>query len=398
MNIPVFAIKNMKRKLIRTLLLVLAVMAVTGTLFSATVFISSMQNALRIGTHRLGADIILAPKEYEHQARSALLAGEPTTFYISRDIIDKARQVEGVEAASPQLFIKPSSFVCCFNVDVFLVAFDPETDFTIQPWIKSQKLGSLGHDKVIVGRNVPVIAGDQISFFGTLFEVAANLEPTGMRFFDQSVFLTMDDAYRMAENSPEKAMQAIELPRDEISTVLIKVKEGYDPARVAIKLEYALSDIKAIASDEVISTVRGQLGGLMKGIVAVSVVFWAFALVMIGFAFYMIVNERRKEIGMLRAIGSKRRHIFKLIISEALFISSIGGVLGLICGAGLLYALRDTLMVTLKLPYLLPSSSFLVELTIGAVGFALVTGLLSSLLPALHASRMDPYDIIRQSE
>jgi putative ABC transport system permease protein len=237
-----------------------------------------------------------------------------------------------------------------------------------------------------------------MSFFGTVFKVAATLEPTGMNFFDKSVFLTMDDAYQMAEDSPEKAMTTLTIPRNEISTVLVKVKDGYDPSRVAIKLEYALDGVKAIASDEVISTVRGQLGGLMKGIVAVIVVFWAFALLMIGFAFYMIVNERRKEIGMLRAIGSKRSHIFKLIISEALFISSIGGLLGLIGGATLLYFLKDTLLATLKLPYLLPSSSLLLEFAVGAVGFALFTGLLSSLLPAVHASRMAPYDIIRQSE
>jgi len=398
LNIVSFAFKNLRRKIIRSVVLLLAVMVVTGTLFSATLFISSMQNALKLGTYRLGADVLVVPSQYVSEARSALLAGEPQSFYMNRTILDEVMKVEGVKKASAQLFIKPSSFTCCFNVDSFLVAFDPTTDFTITPWLSKHTKAGLGKNEIITGRNIPVIVGDTISFFGTPLKVVGTMEATGMKFFDQGVFMTMDTAYDMAKNSAEKSMQPITIERDKISAVLVQKDDWITPDRLAIRLEHDVDGVKAIASDEVITTVRSQLGGLLKGILAISGVLWVLALLMIGFAFYMIVNERQRELGLLRSMGAKKKHIFRLIITEALILSAVGGVLGLAVGSGLLLAFKDIIVQSLKLPYLLPSPVVLVELVVGAVVFSLLTGLLASYLPARAASAMEPYEAIRKGE
>lgn len=398
LNIASFAMKNLRRKIIRTLLLLLAVTVVTSTLFSATLFISSMQNALKIGTYRLGADVLVVPEKYVSEARAALLAGEPTSFYMDRAILDRVRNVEGVKRASPQLFIKPTSFTCCYNVNAFLVAFDPQTDFTITPWLEKNLKKPLSDNEIVTGRGLPVIAGDTIPFFGTLFKVMGTMEPTGMKFFDQSVFMTMDGAYKMAEDSKTKSMQPINIEKDRISTVLVQVREGYTPDRVAIRIEHDVEGVHAIASDEVISTVRKQLRGLLRGILAISGVLWVLALLLMGFAFSMIVNERQRELGLLRSMGAKKRHIFRLIITEAVIISAGGGIVGLIAGSTLLITFKNLILHSLKLPYLMPSVTLLIELVAGAVIFSLVTGLLSSLLPAVSASRMEPYEAIRKGE
>jgi len=397
-NILKLAWKNLRRKVIRTLLLLLAVALVTGTLFGASIFISGMENALKIGTYRLGADILVVPAANEEEARTALLAGKPTSFYMDRGVYDKVLKVAGVQAASPQLFIKPSAFTCCFSVDVFLVAFDPATDFTVRPWLKKNLRGPLLEDEVLAGRTLPLIVGMQVPFFGSTFVVVGNMEPTGMKFFDQSVFMTMNAAYLMAKNSKEKSMQPITLDRDKISAVLVQVAPDISPERVAIRINHDIDGVKAIASDEVINTVRRQLGGLMKGIIGISGVLWGFALLMMGFAFYMIVNERQRELGLLRAMGALRRQVFSLIMLEAVLITAAGGLLGLGIGAGLLYGLKGMILGYLKLPYLLPPLPVLQGLIAGAVIFAIITGLLASLLPAVIASRMEPYEAIRQGE
>ncbi len=392
------AVRNLRRKLIRTVVLLLLVAVVTGTLLGATIFISGMKNALKIGTYRLGADVLVVPEKNEAQAKAALLAGEPTSFYMDRSVLEKVQKVEGVKKATAQLFIKPASFTCCYNVDAFLVAFDPATDFTITPWLEKNLKKPLVDDQVIVGSSLPIITGDTIPFFGTAFNVVGTMEPTGMKFFDQSVFMTMDAAYRMAENSRTKSMQPIELDRNKISAVLVQVQENFTPDRIAIRIEHDIDGVKAIASDEVISTVRRQLGGLLKGILVISAVLWALALLMMGFAFYMIVNERQRELGLLRAMGAKKKHVFGLIVSEAVIISVIGGVIGIAVGSSLLLSFRDLIMHSLKLPYLLPSAAVLAELVSGAILFSILTGLLSSLLPAASASRMEPYEAIRKGE
>jgi putative ABC transport system permease protein len=390
--------RNLRRKFVRTLVLLLIVAVVTGTLLGATIFITGMKNALKIGTYRLGADVLVVPEKNESQAKAALLAGEPTSFYMSRDIFDKVKEVEGVKKASPQLFIKPASFTCCYNVEAFLVAFEPATDFTISPWLEKNLRKPLVGNEVIVGSALPLIAGDTIPFFGSPFEVVGTMEPTGMKFFDQSVFMTMDAAYRMAADSKTKSMQPISINRDEVSAVLVQVQDNFTPDRVAIRIEHDVAGVKAIASDEVISTVRRQLGGLLKGILVISAILWALALLMMGFAFYMIVNERQRELGLLRAMGAKKKHVFGLIVSEAVIVSVIGGVVGIAVGSTLLFSFKDMIIHGLKLPYLLPSSTVLAELVSGAVLFSIFTGLLASLLPAASASRKEPYEAIRKGE
>jgi putative inorganic carbon (HCO3(-)) transporter len=61
MNIPYVALRNLKRKVTRTWLLFSIVAVVSCTLFSATLFLKSINNALKIGTYRLGADLLVVP-------------------------------------------------------------------------------------------------------------------------------------------------------------------------------------------------------------------------------------------------------------------------------------------------------------------------------------------------
>jgi len=208
----------------------------------------------------------------------------------------------------------------------------------------------------------------------------------------------MDAAYHMAEDSRTKSMQPIFIEKDKISAVLVQVQEGFTPDRISIRIEHDVDGVKAIASDEVISTVRKQLAGLLKGILLISAVLWVLALLMIGFAFYMIVNERQRELGLLRSMGAKKKHVFRLIISEAMIISTVGGVIGLVAGSAILATFKDLILHSLKLPYLLPSVTMLIELVAGAIIFSSLTGLLSSLVPAVLASRMEPYEAIRKGE
>jgi putative ABC transport system permease protein len=398
MNIPYVALKNLKRKLTRTWLLFSIVVVVSCTLFSATLFLKSINNALKIGTYRLGADILVVPESAESKAKSALLSGEPTQFLMDRSVLDRVKAIAGVKNVTPQLFVKPTSFTCCFNVDVFLVAFDPETDFTVKPWLSKNLHKPLGMNEIIIGRSVPVIAGDKIPFFGTTFTVAGTMEATGMDFFDRAQFMNLDSAYKMAENSRTKAIQPIEIGRDQISTVLVQIHDDITPDRVAIRIEHDIPGVKALVSDTIISTVRQQLAGLIKAIWAISIILWFIVLLIMAFAFYMIVNERRREIGLLRAIGANKGHIATIILSEASLLSAAGGAAGIILGYVLLASFKNLMLHYLKLPYLFPATAELVVLTAGALFFSILTGLFAALLPSLTVLRVEPYEAIRSAE
>jgi len=398
MNIPYVALRNLKRKLTRTWLLFAIVAVVSCTLFSATLFLRSINNALRIGTYRLGADILVVPESAETKAKSALLSGEPTHFLMDRSILDRVKNIDGVKNATAQLFIKPTSFTCCYNVDVFLVAFDPDTDFTVKPWLEQHLNRKLALKEVITGRAVPLVTGDNIPFFGTTFKVAGTMEATGMDFFDRAVFMSLDSAYMMAADSKTKAMQPIEISRDQISTVLVQVREDITPDRVAIRIEHDISGVRALVSDTIISTVRKQLAGLIKAILIISIILWFIVLLIMAFAFYMIVNERRREIGLLRAMGANKGHIAALVLNEAVLLSAAGGAAGTALGYIILISFKNLMLHYLRLPYLFPSLPELITLTIGALVFSILTGLFAALLPSLAVLRTEPYEAIRSAE
>jgi putative ABC transport system permease protein len=398
MNIPYVVLNNLKRKPTRTCLLLGIVAVVSCTLFAATLFLKSVNNALRIGSYRLGADVIVVPESADIKVQTALLSGEATQFLMDKSVLDKIKSTVGVQSVTPQLFIKPASFFCCLTEDVFLIAIDQKTDFTVKPWLEKNVGRVLSTGEVIIGGKIPVIVGDTVPFFGSRFIVAGKMEPTGLNIIDRGVFMSMDAAYAMAENSKVRALQFLEIGRDKISTVLVQIKDDTRPDRVAIRIEHDIPGVKALASDKVISTVRKQLTGLIRAILAISSILWLIVLLIMGFAFTMIVNERRREIGLLRAMGANKRHIASILLIEASLISAGGAVAGIMAGFGLLASFKNLMLHNLKLPYLFPSLWTLASLIAVAFLLSIMTGLLSGLLPSLVALRMQPYDAIRREE
>jgi putative ABC transport system permease protein len=121
-------------------------------------------------------------------------------------------------------------------------------------------------------------------------------------------------------------------------------------------------------------------------------------LLIMGFAFSMIINERRREIGLLRAMGAARGQLARVILTEAGLLATAGGAAGVALGYAILASFKGLMLHHLRLPYLFPETQDLVLLTAGALVIALATGLLSALLPAWSAVRSEPYEAIRSSE
>ena len=218
-----------------------------------------------------------------------------------------------------------------------------------------------------------------------------------MHFFDRAAFMSLDAAYAMAEDSRNRAVQRLDLSRDTISTVLVQADEQIAPDRVAIRIEHDVPGVKALVSDRVIATVRQQLAGLIHAIVTISAILWGIVLLIMAFAFYMIVNERRRELGLLRAMGAQRSQVGAILLTEASLLSVAGGAAGMALGLGLLGGFRGLMLERLKLPYLFPPPGELLALTAAALAFSLLTGLLSALLPSLSVMKMEPYAAIRSA-
>src|SRR4029077_15143233 len=102
---------------------------------------------------------------------------------------------------------------------------------------------------------------------------------------------------------------------------------------------------------------------------------------------WIAVGERTAEIGLARAIGATRRQIQMLFLLEASALATTGGALGVLAGLGVAALLR------LAVPGL-PVHTPLLFVAL-AVGVSVGTGLLSGLLPARRAARLDPIEALR---
>jgi putative ABC transport system permease protein len=117
----------------------------------------------------------------------------------------------------------------------------------------------------------------------------------------------------------------------------------------------------------------------VTGIAAISLLVGAIGILTM---MWISVNERTAEIGLARAVGATPAQILWLYLSEAAAISLIGGVAGLVVGFGLsrlLHAAVPGMPVHTPVPYALL-----------ALVVSLVVGLVSGILPARRASRLDP--------
>ena len=160
---------NLRGYPVRTGTLVFFSLLMTMTIFGGTLVVQGIEHGLRTTQSRLGADIMVTPDEADtdFDAQTFLVNAEPSYFYMDASTREAVAAVDGVEAASSQLFLASARASCCSG-RYQVIAYDPATDFTIQPWMNDAVgQAQLGENEVIVGANV--LANDPENF--QLFEI-----------------------------------------------------------------------------------------------------------------------------------------------------------------------------------------------------------------------------------
>jgi putative ABC transport system permease protein len=386
----------MRRRLFRTLIIIISVGLMTGTIFSMTLFFEGVGHGLRLGTERMGADLMVIPLGVEKRAYQILITGEASEFYMDRSVYDYIRNMPEVERASPQLFVASlSQAACCATGNLLIIAIDPETDFTITPWVEEKLDRPIKGDEAIKGANVAFGSGyPEPRFFGHKFQVVGTLEGTGMGL-DNSFIITFEGARTMIIESEFKALKKLDVDPNKISMVLVKLKPDAKLATVAVEIARNIRGVDVITTDDLTRTVRNQLNDLLQVLLFSGGILWTVSFIMIGAIFFLIVNERKREIGLLRSLGATQRFIFKLITTEGCLLTIIGGVLGVAFGLFILYYFNTYFKEVLRVPFITPATSYIVVMSGINLGIALLVGILASLYPAYVSSRLDPYQAIR---
>lgn len=141
-------------------------------------------------------------------------------------------------------------------------------------------------------------------------------------------------------------------------------------------------DITVVTQDAVLSTFESIFDMITMGLAGIAAISLFVAGVLIMNVMLVAVSQRTSEIGLLKALGATERHIIALFLAEAVFLSFFGALLGLILGN-----IGSSLLGTVFpiLDFTAPTWAM-----VAAVGVAVTSGLLFSILPARRAARLDP--------
>ena len=392
------ALKNMKRKPGRTAALILLAAFLAFTVVGGSLVIMSLQNGLTSYEARLGADIIIVPNQARSHGsiESILLQGIPGYFYMDDSILEKARNTEGVEIATPQFYLASASAGCC-SVSVQVIGFDPETDFTIRPWIQKNFSGEVGDGDLIVGSAINVPATKKLTFYNVECNVAGQLERTGTGL-DNAVYANMNTIRQMMESSVLLGFDYFSDVSAEhaISSVMIKVMDGYDIDQVTGDLNIHLRRVEATQAKTMISDIASGLTSVSRVVGGLTVMIWILAIVILIVAFAMIVNERKKEFGVLRVAGASQKMLSRLLLAESGLISLIGALAGAGTAALVILPFLGMIRESLNLPMLLPSVPVILLLAVGAVVLTAFAGALTSAVSARKITRADAGLILRE--
>jgi putative ABC transport system permease protein len=181
----------------------------------------------------------------------------------------------------------------------------------------------------------------------------------------------------------------------EAETYYFKVAPGQDKRALALSLGSAFLDngLETTVLEDAIWTLRGPrilLSNVLLGVVGLTLLLGVAALAITG---TRAVVERRQQIGMLRALGSKRGMLQGAFLCESFFVGSVGSLIGVILGLILsrnIFAVNFFEQFHTGLTFAVPWE----ELGL-IVGIALLASLVAALLPAWQAGRIAPTEALR---
>jgi putative ABC transport system permease protein len=393
------AICNLKRKPFRTACLAALVALLAFVLFGGSLIAYSLINGTDGMARRLGADILVVPKGYDQKLEGILLRGEPGAFYMDAEWADRIAAFEGVRAASPQLYVASLNADCC-SAPIQLIGFEEETDFIVEPWIKTALPTGLADGEIVIGGAIAGKVGDKLKFFDREYTVAAKMGNTGSGF-DASVFMTMASARRAAEDYLAVGGDAA-IPSGSVSSVAVLVDEGHTASGVAqemnVDFDYGGEGVVIVPSKTIINNVSRGLRTLVTFIVALAVLLWVMAFLVLAVVFSVTFNARKREFGILRSLGATRKKLVRLVFLEAGFVSMLGGIVGMFLAALVVLPFRASIHEAVNMPYMQPTLLQFVALAAAGLLLSFIVGPLASLFSVAKIVKNDAYAVIREGE
>lgn len=404
-DIMLLAFKNLKEKKIRSWLTLIGIFIGITAVVSLIGLGAGLQAAI---TSQFG---VSSTSVLTVQAGGLSSAGPPGTGVVNPLTFDDAEELEkvdGVEYAIPRII--QSGSLEFDDKRVFGIAMTiPDGEkrkFAYEVMDIKPEVGRLLKDgdsnKVVVGYNLYkgtnkrgeeytwIKPGDNVLIQDKKFEVVGVTEKQGSFIFDNIIHMN------------EKPLKDLFDISDSVDLIAVKAKDSEDLKKVKEGLEKKLRDLRDVKEgeedfsvetpDSAMSTVNDVLMGVnifILMIASVSILIGALGIVN---TMLTSVLERKKDIGVMKSIGSKNSHIFFLFFFESGLMGLVGGVIGTILGTIIAYIGTQSIN-----QFFGSTAPVIINFTLifGALLGSFLIGSISGIIPAMSAAKQNPVDSLR---
>jgi putative ABC transport system permease protein len=409
------AAQNVGRRRLRAMFLGAAVMLGVGIAFASFVAGWALWQGTAQSFARMGADLVVVPRGTLVNITASLLTVQPTDATLPADLAQRIAAVSGIARVAAQRIVP--ALVEGQNVN--LIAFDPAQDFSVLSWLETRTAAPV--EGLIAGGALRNALGDTLSVCGMPMRVSGRLAKTGVGPFDDSYFLSfaaLADVVSFcrrseARSSPAAPTKIEETPPvagmrhadvcsgalelDRVSAFLLQLSPAAKLDDVKFALA-SLADVKIVEGNGVLTSSRQALSTLLIGMAAFTALELTALLILLSLLFSAIVQERHREIGLLRAMGAKPNQVMTIVLAEAAVITGLGGLAGLGFGAAVLLTFARSLGFYFALagvPFSWPPAAVLEGAAALAIVFSVTLGFLGAFVPAWRVRRMAPYALIQ---
>lgn len=290
-------------------------------------------------------------------------------------VVDEIGAVDGVDRAAP-LLTRPLVFsLGGDDVDLFLVGVDLESGFGGPPG--EDRLTASGQIVVdeVFARNNGVDRGETLDVAGRRLTVVG-IARGGNAVITQYAWASLDD------------VAAITDAGDTISYVLVKASPGRTAAQLAADISAAVPGTKAITEDDFAAANAEDISeGFLPILWVLVIIGVVIGTAVIGLTIYTATIEKRREYGVLKAIGFSNRRLVAIVWRQSLVAAGFG----LIAGVGLTYAVAAAIQAALP--------AFVTDIRAGDIALVAVASMLmaivASFVPVRPVIRLDPAEVFR---
>ncbi len=400
MSIKRVLYKSIVGKPLRSVALLFICIIMSAAVYGGAVISASLQNGIDSLEQRLGADIIVLPESASEKVKleNILLQGTPGYFYMDKDIANKLAAINGVDKLSAQYFLVSANAECC-TVQVQIIGFDEDTDFSVKPWLREAYSGKLGKNEIVVGSDLSTRVGHSLTLYGVECKAVGKLETTGTGL-DTAIYAGSDTVRGLIKAAESKGISVLSKqdPADVISSVYIKVKDGYDIDEVTASINLGIDGVQAVRTKSMITGTADKLSVISGSVRLLITAVWLLSAVIMLIVFTVLINERKREFAVLRAVGFSRRRLAAQVLLGSLVICFVGAVLGIGICTAVVFPFSRLIERKAGLPLLTPDALTAAGYAFAALAAVTVTGPLASAYSAYRLSRIDTGRILREGD